>query len=81
MGEPQSDEKSPLKDQALPRASASYIWQIDPNLATQRLASLLVESSAHAALMIQNKQVWASAGSLEKDSFQEIASIFYASPC
>ena len=76
-GDPMPEEKFPSKNTATASALATtrYAWQIDPDQATRQLASVLVESSAHAALMISQGKIWACAGSLDKAATQEISAI------
>jgi REP element-mobilizing transposase RayT len=74
-GEPMPEEKPPSKNPTGPPASAKYVWQTNSEQATRQLAGVLVETSAHAALMINNGQIWACAGSLDKVASQEIAAI------
>ena len=69
-------EKKPLSEKpASAPASARYTWQTDSDQATRQLAEVLVESSAHATLMMKHGQIWACAGSLDRVASQEIATI------
>ena len=74
-GDPMPEEKPlPEKPATFP-TSSKYAWQTDSDQAARKLAEMLVESSAHAALMMKNGQIWAYAGSLDKIAAQEIAAI------
>jgi putative transposase len=69
-------EEKPLPEKpATFTASVEYAWQTDADQAARQLAEMLVESSAHAALMIKNGQIWAFTGSLDRAAALEIAAI------
>ncbi len=70
-----AEEKNlPEKPATFP-AFASYAWQTDADQAARQLAEVLVESSAHAALMMKSGQIWAYTGSLDRVASLEIATI------
>ena len=74
-GDPMPEEKPlPEKPATFP-TSSKYTWQTDSDQAFRQLAEVLVESTAHAALMMKNGQLWACAGSLDRVASQEIAAI------
>jgi REP element-mobilizing transposase RayT/DNA-binding response OmpR family regulator len=69
-------EEKPLPEKpATSPAFASYAWQTDSDQAARQLAEMLVESSAHAALMMKDGQIWAFTGSLDRVASLEIAAI------
>jgi REP element-mobilizing transposase RayT len=74
-GDPMPEEKPLPEKPATFATSSKYAWQSDSDQAFRQLAEVLVESTAHAALMMKNGQIWASAGSLDKVASQEIATI------
>ena len=68
------EKKLPDKPATFP-AFASYAWQTDADQAARQLAEVLVDSSAHAALMMKDGQIWAYTGSLDRVASLEIATI------
>ncbi len=50
-------------------------WLQNTNLATQFLASLLLETSAHAALLMRNDEILTHAGHLSFESIQEASQV------
>ena len=76
-GNSMPEKNHPVKNPAVSPASTGYVyaWQTDPQQATRRLASVLMESSAHAVLMINTGQLWAYAGSLDRPALEEITAI------
>ncbi len=72
------------EDSAVSRSNSSFLpsdpsdqlsWLQNTNLATQFLASLLLETSAHAALLMRNDQVLTHAGHLSPEAVQEASRI------
>jgi REP element-mobilizing transposase RayT len=56
-----------------PVNEASLDWLKDVNRAAQRLTSLSLESSAQAALILRQGELWAYAGHLSQPAVQELA--------
>ena len=50
-------------------------WLTDVNTAAQHLTRLTLESSAQAALIVRNNEVWAYAGELVQAAAQEVAAV------
>jgi REP element-mobilizing transposase RayT/DNA-binding response OmpR family regulator len=64
-------EKDILSDSTSPASD----WMQDINRAAQHLTRLSLESSAQAALIVQNNELWAYAGQLSQQATQELTSI------
>jgi DNA-binding response OmpR family regulator/REP element-mobilizing transposase RayT len=74
-GEPMAEENALSEKPATFPASTGYAWQTDSDQAARQLAEMLVESSAHAALMLKSGQIWAFTGSLDRAASLEITTI------
>ncbi|NTU76192.1 MAG: response regulator, partial [Anaerolineaceae bacterium] len=61
--------------EAAPPVADEMPWLSDPVQASQHLTRLLLESSAHAALILQNNRIWAYAGHLDQPAAQEVTSV------
>ncbi|MBM3125079.1 MAG: IS200/IS605 family transposase [Chloroflexi bacterium] len=55
--------------------TSSFPWLNDVSKAAQHLTRLTLESSAQAALITRDKQLWAYAGELPQDAAKEVANI------
>ncbi len=56
-------------------AAAMQPWLSDSAQAAQYLTRMLLDSNAHAALILQRGQIWAYAGHLEQAGAQEVAAV------
>lgn len=70
ISEPQS---SPVIQNQHNEESAPLSWLSDPNKAAQHLTRLTLESSAQAALITRQNNLWAYAGSLSQSAAKEVA--------
>ena len=73
--QPEQAAQDPFEDVVVRVQRRQAAWLQDVNRAAQYLASLSLESSAQAALILKDHQLWASAGHLGQAEMQELAQV------